>query len=105
MTARDLEGPVVRVRKKLFQFVGVLRVAETIAEQDRSAFEISGLPSVQKMVGGGQGEPVTGVRGSVLLGRMAGRSSPAWDCRKDRQKEKACCYMDLQASVVPRSLH
>ena len=61
MAARDLEGSVRRVRKELFQFVGVLRVTETITQQDRSVFEISGLPSVQKMVGGCQRRHVTGV--------------------------------------------
>jgi|CZKY01.1.fsa_nt_gi hypothetical protein len=91
MAARDLEGPVRAVRKKLFQFVGVLRVADVIAEQDDAAFEISCLPCVQEMVSGCQRKHVTGVRGIFLLGRMAVRSSPDWGRQKDRQKEKTCC--------------
>lgn len=61
VATRDLEGAVGRVRKKLFQFVGVLRVADVIAEQDHAAFDISRLPRVQEMVGGGQGKHVAGV--------------------------------------------
>ena len=61
MSARDLEGPIGRIRKKLFEFVGVLRVTETIAQQDGSVFKISGLPGVQKMVGSCQRRHVTGV--------------------------------------------
>ena len=61
MAARDLEGPVRAVRKKLFQFVGVLRVADTIAEQDHAVFEVSRLPCVQEMVSGRQRKHVTRV--------------------------------------------
>ncbi len=61
MTARDLEGPVRRVRKKQFQFVGVLSVADAIAEQDHAGFEISRLPRVQEMVSGRQRKHVTWV--------------------------------------------
>ena len=61
MTARDLERPVRRIRKKLFHFVGVLRVADTIAEQDHAILEISRLPRVQEMVRGSEREYVTRV--------------------------------------------
>src|SRR5713226_2352834 len=54
MTARDLEGPVRAVRKKLFHFVGVLRVADAIAEQDHAVFEIARLPGVQELISGSE---------------------------------------------------
>src|SRR5713226_6355268 len=54
MTARDLEGPVRAVRKKLFHFVGVPRVADAIAEQDHAVFEISRLPGVQELISGSE---------------------------------------------------
>jgi len=90
VTTRDLESPIRRVRKKLFQFVGVLRVADTIAEQDQAVFEISRLPGVQEMVRGCQCKHITGVGGDCLLGRMAVRLRPDWGRQKDRQKEKTC---------------
>ncbi len=61
MSARDLEGPVRPVRKKLFQFVGVLRVADAIAEEDGAAFEVPRLPRVQEMVRGCECKYVTRV--------------------------------------------
>ena len=61
MTARDLKGSGRRVRKKLLQFVGALRVAETIAKQDHPGFDISCLPGVQEMIGGSEGKHVTRV--------------------------------------------
>jgi len=61
MSARDLEGPVGCVRKKFLKFVGILRVAEIIAEQDHPGFDISGLPGVQEMVSGCQSKHVTRV--------------------------------------------
>jgi hypothetical protein len=61
MTARDFEGPVLPAGEKLFQFVGILRVAETIAEQDHAVFEVSRLPCVEEMVSGCQCKHVTGV--------------------------------------------
>ena len=88
MTTRDLERPIRRVRKKLFQFVGVLRMADAIAEHDHTVFEISRLPRVQETVRGCERKYVTRVRG---IGWMAVRSSPGWGRRKDRQKEKKCC--------------
>jgi hypothetical protein len=85
--ALDLEGPVRRIRKKLLQLVGALRAADTIAEQDHPGFQVSHLPSVQEMVGGGQGKHVTGVRGIFLLGWMAVRSRP----ERDRRQEETHC--------------
>ena len=61
MTTRDLESPVFAAGEKLFQFVGILRVAETIAEQDHAVFEVSRLPCVEEMVSGRQRKHVTGV--------------------------------------------
>ena len=61
MTTRDLEGPVPAVGKKLFQFVGILRVANTIAEQDHTGFEVSRLPCVEELVSGCQCKHVTWV--------------------------------------------
>jgi len=50
----DLEGAsfCFCVREKVFHLVGVLRVAEAIAEENHAAFEVSGLPGVQEMVRG-----------------------------------------------------
>ena len=81
----------VALEKNSFQFVGVLRVADTVAQQDHAVFYVSSLPRVQEMVGGGQGKHVTRVGGSFLLGRMAVRSSPDWCRQKKGQKEKTCC--------------
>jgi len=61
MTARDLKGSGRRVRKELFQFVGALRVAEIVAEQDHTGFDISCLPRAQEMIGGPEREHVTQV--------------------------------------------
>ena len=61
MTTRDLEGPVLAAGEKLVQFVGILRVAETIAEQDHAGFDVSRLPCVEELVGGCQCKHVTGV--------------------------------------------
>ena len=61
MTTRDLEGPVLAAGEKLVQFVGILRVAETIAEQDHAGFNVSRLPCVEEMVSGCQCKHVTGV--------------------------------------------
>ena len=90
MAPRDLEGAIGSVRKKLFQFVGILRVADALAEHDHTVFGISRLPCVQEMVGGCERKDVPGVQGAYLLGRMAARSSPDWGRQKDRQKEKTC---------------
>jgi len=88
MTTRNLEGPSVRVGKKLFQFVGVLGVADAIAEQDRAGLEVSRLPRVQEMVRGRERKYVTGVGRNGLFRGMAVRSSPDWRRQKDCQKEK-----------------
>ena len=61
MTARDLKGPVLAAGEKLFQFVGALRMAETIAEQNHAVFDVSGLPCVEEMVSGCQCKHVTRV--------------------------------------------
>jgi len=61
MTTCNLEGPVFTAGEKLFQFVGILRVAETIAEQDHTRFEVSRLPCVEEMVSGRQRKHITGV--------------------------------------------
>lgn len=80
----DLEGANLCfcVREEIFHLVGVLRAAEAVAEENHAVFEVSGLPGVQEMVGGGQGEYVTGVGGDLLLMR----SSPEWGRQKDCQK-------------------
>ena len=100
MTARDLEGPVRAVRKKLFHFVGVLRVADAIAEQDHAVFEISRLPGVQELIGGCQCEHVARVGRICLLGRMAVRSSPG----RDRQKKKTGYEPDPHTQASPHCL-
>jgi hypothetical protein len=61
MTTRDLEGPVLAAGEKLFHFVGILRVAESIAEQDHTGFEVSRLPGVEEMVSACQCQHVTGI--------------------------------------------
>ncbi len=77
MTTCDLEGAVfifiliLSARKKLFQLVGILGVADTVAELDHSIFEVSGLPRVQEMIRGGQGKYVIGAQGICLLDWMA----------------------------------
>lgn len=71
MTAGDLEGAVRRVRKKLFQLVGVLGVADVIAEQDHAVFDISRLPGVQEMVRSRERKRVARVGSICLLGGMA----------------------------------
>ncbi len=77
MSARDLEGTVfililiLSARKKLFQLVGILGVANTVAELDHTVFEVSSLPRVQEMVRGGQGKYVIGAQGICLLDWMA----------------------------------
>src|SRR5208337_619131 len=78
MAARNLERAFCSARKKLFQLVGVLRVADTVAEHRHAVFEISGLPCVQEMVRGSEGKHVTRVEGIRLQGWMAARSSPDW---------------------------
>jgi hypothetical protein len=56
--------------EKVFHPVGVPRVAKAIAQENHAAFEVSGLPGVQEMVRGGQGEYVAGVGGdSARLSR------------------------------------
>jgi len=79
MAAGDLEGAVVRIRKKLVYFVGVLRVADAIAEQDHAVFEISRLPRLQEVVGGCESEHVAGVRERSWLGGTAVGSSAEWN--------------------------
>jgi len=71
VAAGDLEGAVLSIGKELFQFVGVLRVADAIAEQNHAVFEITGLPCVQKMIRGCERKHVTLVRRIFLFGRMA----------------------------------
>jgi len=84
MAASDLEGAVGRVRKELFQFVGVLGMADSVAEQDRAVFEVTGLPGAQEMVRGCESIHVAGVGGPRFLGGMAARSGPAQCRQKDR---------------------
>ena len=91
MTARDLEGSIGCIRKKLFYLIGVLRVSNAIAEQHHAVFGVSRLPGVQEVVRGGQCKDVTRVGGNRRLGRMGARSSPDWRYQKDRQKGKAYC--------------
>jgi len=85
MAARDFEGSFGSGRKKLFQFVGVLSVADTVAEQDHAVFHVPRLPSVQKMAGRRQCKHVTRVCRSFLFGRMAVRSGPDGHRWKNRQ--------------------
>ncbi len=63
MPARNLKGAVLCIEKKLFQFVSVLRVANTIADEDHSVLDISVLPRLQEVVGGCQGEGIARVGG------------------------------------------
>jgi hypothetical protein len=100
MAARDLEGVLCSARKKLFQCVGILRVADAVAEQDHSVFEISGLPRVHEVVSGSQGEYLAGFGGGFLLGWMAVRSGPDWG----RQQGKTNCQQDLHAKAGPHCL-
>jgi hypothetical protein len=78
MASRDFVGAICSAGKNLFQFVGILRSAYAVAEQDRAVFEVSGLPRVHESVRGCQGKHVAGVCGIGLLGGMAMRSSPEW---------------------------
>jgi hypothetical protein len=98
MAARDLEGVLCSARKKMFQCVGILRVADAVAEQDHSVFEISGLPRVHEVVSGSQGEYVAGFGGGFLLGWMAVRSGPDWG----RQQGKTNCQQGLHAKAGPQ---
>ena len=63
MPARDLKGAVRRIGKKLFQFVGALREANTISDEDHSVLDISVLPRLQEVVSRRQGEGIARVRG------------------------------------------
>ena len=103
MTTRNFEGPIVRVGEKLFEFVGVLGMADAIAEQDRAGLEVSRLPRVQEMVRGRERKHVTGVGGNGLFCGMAVRSSPDRSRQKDCQKEKTCCEPNLHAKAVRHS--
>ncbi len=71
MAARDLEGPVLTVQEELFQLVGVLGVADVIAEHDHAVFGVRGLPCVQEMVRGCECKRITRVGKICLLRWMA----------------------------------
>lgn len=90
MAARDFEGSFCSGRKELLQFVGVLRLADSVAEQYHAVFHISRLPRMQKMAGSCQRKHVAWFCGSFLLGGMVVRSGPDLGRRKD-QKENTYC--------------
>ena len=74
-SARDFEcavscAAVSCVREKLFYVIGILRVPQAVAKQDHAIFYVSGLPVVEKMVGGGKREYVAGIERIRLFGRM-----------------------------------
>lgn len=99
----DFEGAIGGVGKNQFEFVGVLGVTDAIAEQHHAVFEITGLPGVEEVVGGGEGEHVTGIGRSRLRGRMGVRTRPSGgrqeDGIKDCEKEEKSCDADLHALV------
>ena len=57
----DLESTLGRGREELLEFVGILRMPDSIAQQHHAIFQIPRLPGVQKPVGGGEGGNVTRV--------------------------------------------
>jgi len=71
VAARDFEGSIRPVQEKLFQLIGVLGVADVIAEHDHAVFGVRGLPCVQEMVRGGERKRVTRVGNIGLLRWMA----------------------------------
>jgi len=85
--ARDLEGAVSCVREKLFDSIGILRMAQAVAKQNHAIFYISSLPGVEEVVGGGERQYVAGIERICLLGRMVVRSRPDGV----RQKEETYC--------------
>jgi hypothetical protein len=73
---RDFEGAVSCVGEKLFDLIGILRVAQAITEHDHAIFCFTGLPVVEEMVGGGEGEYVARVGWGGLFRGMTVRSGP-----------------------------
>ncbi len=71
--ACDFEGAVCGVREILFQFVGALRLAETVAQEDHAVFKVAGLPGLQKVIRGGERESITRLRDISLIRGMAMR--------------------------------
>jgi len=62
LSTRDFKSAVGAVGKELFKFLRIVRVANAIAQQDRSRLEIVGLPGVKEPIGSRQGENIVRVR-------------------------------------------
>ena len=97
MAARDFEGAILATGKKILQRVGVLRMADAVAEQNCSTFEVACLPRVQEVIRGGQSKYVTRIRGLGWSGRILMCSSPG----RSSHHEETYCYQNLHAEAVP----